>query len=102
MQNRLYRSIFLIAVISLPLILTSFSLIDASFCPIELVESSESENGEEQESEEKESKESSEEYAFIYHNGFRFLRLNDSLGINVAGQLAQACLEVVIPPPEQI
>ena len=88
--------------ISLPLILTSFSLIDASFCPIELVESSESENGEEQESEEKESKESSEEYAFIYHNGFPFLSLNESSGTSVAGHLAQACLEVVTPPPEQI
>jgi hypothetical protein len=93
---------FLIAAISLPLILTSFSLLDSSFCPIELIENSESENGEEQESEEKESKENSEEYAFINQSGFGLLTLKDSSGTNVVALLAQACLEVVIPPPEQI
>ena len=100
MYRHLYNTLFLTALISLPIVVSSIVLIDSSFYPVELVENGESEPGEEGESEKKEAKDNSEKYTFVYQNRWGSLDVSALKFTKHSGLTSHDCLEVVTPPPE--
>ena len=100
MHRHLYKTLFLTALISLPIVVSSIVLVDSSFCPVELAENGESEPGEEGESEEKEAKDNSEKYTFAYQNRWSSLDVSVLKFTKHAGLTSYEWLEVVTPPPE--
>lgn len=100
-HRQLYSTFFLIALISLPIVVSSITLADSTFCPLELAENGESEPGEEGESEEKEAKENSEKYTFAYQNGWSSLDVSALEFTKHTGLTSHDCLDVVTPPPQK-
>ena len=88
------------ALISLPIVVSSIALADSSFYPLELAENGEPEPGEEGESEEKETKENSEKYTFAYQNGWSSLDVSALEFTKHTGLASHDFLDVVTPPPE--